>query len=326
MTESPPPVRWGFLGAGRIATRALAPAVRSAHNAVLHTVGARDVERAAALGPVRAVRGYDAVLADPDVEAVYISLTNEAHRPWVEASLRAGKHVLCEKPLGLTGDEVRSMTKVAEETERLLVEALWYRWHPRNTAAERLVAEGAIGHVQHAAASFTFAGRPSATEYRLDPSRGGGALYDLGCYCLSAVAAAVGPRATTHVGSEFVMSGSGVDLTADVSLTFADGSAAHIHCSMDEPGSQLVEVLGTAGRITLPKPALTAGPDEEASLLVVRDGVEELVRFPAVDAYQLMVEACSDRIRGADAFLVPLEHSQQIADWTDRARHGDEGR
>ena len=321
MSSQTGPVRWGFLGAGRIATRALAPALAASSNAVLQVVGARDVARAEALRPVRAVAAYEEVLADPDVEAVYISLTNEAHRPWVEASLRAGKHVLCEKPLGLSADEVRSMARCAQDNDRLLVEAFWYRWHPRNRAVEDLLATGGIGQVQRVDAWFTFAGRFEDTEYRLDPARGGGALYDLGCYCLSAAAAGLGPRELKATKASFASAGSGVDLTADAELTFADGTAARVHCSMDEPGSQGVEYTGSAGRVTLPKPALTAGSDEAASLVLHRDSHgDELRRFEPVDAYSLMVQAFSERVRGREAWVVPLEHSLLVAEWSDAVR------
>ena len=123
------PVRWGFLGAGGIARTALAPAVAAASGAVLHAVAARDPARAAALGPVRAYGDYAALLADDDVDAVYVALHNDAHLPWTLAALAAGKHVLCEKPLGLSAAEVDQMAAAAGD--RLVVEASWYRWHPR---------------------------------------------------------------------------------------------------------------------------------------------------------------------------------------------------
>ena len=187
------PVRWGFLGAGNIATKALGPAVRASYNGVLTAVAARDVQRAQALGatfgpavgtPVTYYSSYEALVADPAVEAVYISLPNDAHKPWTEAALAAGKHVLCEKPLGARPAEVDSMTAAAEAAGRHLVEASWYRWHPRVRLAQQLLAEGAIGTVRHVTSVFTFDG-VAAGNYRLDPSKGGGALYDIGHYALS---------------------------------------------------------------------------------------------------------------------------------------------
>ncbi|HLY31357.1 MAG TPA: Gfo/Idh/MocA family oxidoreductase, partial [Ktedonobacterales bacterium] len=120
MPESP--VRWGFLGAGYIARTALAPAVHAASGAVLQAVAARDIDRARALRPVGAAySAYEEVLADPDVDAVYLSLTNEAHAPWSIAAMQAGKHVLCEKPLAMSAAEVDAMSAVAASSGRLLV-------------------------------------------------------------------------------------------------------------------------------------------------------------------------------------------------------------
>ncbi len=186
------PVGWGFLGAGYIARAALAPAVHSADGAALVAAGARDIARAAALGPRGAAYGsYDEVLADPSVEAVYIALANDDHLPWAERALAAGKHVLCEKPLGLTAAEVRQMAATARAADRLLVEASWNRWHPRTRRAEALLRSGAIGAVRRVEAGFTFAG-VAEDNYRLDPARGGGALYDVGCYATAAALWATG--------------------------------------------------------------------------------------------------------------------------------------
>jgi len=137
-------VRWGFLGAGFIATHALAPAVHAADGATLQAVAARDLDRANRLSPAGNVfDSYDALLRDDDVDAVYISLTNDVHAHWAIAAMRAGKHVLCEKPLAMNAMQVREMTAVAEETGLLLVEASWYRWHPRVRRAQKELAAGA---------------------------------------------------------------------------------------------------------------------------------------------------------------------------------------
>ena len=119
------PVRWGFLGAGNIAATALGPAVHAAEGAVLHAAAARDEDRAAALGPARAYGSYEALLADADVEAVYISLPNDLHLPWTLAALEAGKHVLCEKPLGLDAGQVDAVAQAAAAADRRVVEASW---------------------------------------------------------------------------------------------------------------------------------------------------------------------------------------------------------
>ena len=117
-------VRWGFIGAGYVASRAMAPAVHAANGAILHAVASRDAKRSAQLEPVVVHQSYRTLIDDPNVDAVYISLTNVQHKEWVVAALEAGKHVLCEKPLAMNGEEVRTMQAVAERHQRLLVEAV----------------------------------------------------------------------------------------------------------------------------------------------------------------------------------------------------------
>ncbi|HYN75561.1 MAG TPA: Gfo/Idh/MocA family oxidoreductase, partial [Candidatus Limnocylindria bacterium] len=134
----PTPVRWGFLGAGFVASQALGPAVHAAEGAVLQVVGSRDVSRARALGPARAETSYQAVCDAQDVDVVYVALPNDDHQRWVCAALKAGKHVLCEKPLGLDAADVATMSAAAAAADRMLVEAAWNRWHPRTRRAQIL--------------------------------------------------------------------------------------------------------------------------------------------------------------------------------------------
>lgn len=235
MTAIPDAVRFGFLGAGWIAGRALAPAVHAANGAVLHAVAARDTTRAEQLEPVgRCYDDYAALLLDPDVDVVYINLTNDQHAPWALAALAAGKHVLCEKPLGLGPEEVRGMTDAARSAGRLLVEAFWYRWHPRTRRLEQLLAAGALGPVHEVDAEFSFDGSDDARmtgNYRLDPARGGGALYDVGCYAVSLAHLVLGPslrvdRVETVVGPTGVDLDTAARVTAPAGLTAGKGVAA----------------------------------------------------------------------------------------------------
>ncbi|MFZ0159846.1 MAG: Gfo/Idh/MocA family oxidoreductase, partial [Kineosporiaceae bacterium] len=228
------PVRWGFLGAGYVASRALAPAVHATDGAVLQVVGARDPARAAALEPQRTTASYEAVCTADDVDVVYVALPNNDHLPWVLHALGAGKHVLCEKPLGLDAGEVAVMVEEATRAGRLLVEAAWNRWHPRTRRAEALLA-GATGR-RTVRASFTFSGVP-AGNYRLDPARGGGALLDVGCYTVAASMAALGATGVDVSRVERHLGPTGVDLTTAAVLTHANGSAT-ITASFERPEAQ----------------------------------------------------------------------------------------
>ena len=171
-------VRWGFLGAGFVASKGMAPAVHAAQYASLFGVASRDVERSAQLEPEHVYGSYEELLADSRVQGVYISLANSQHLEWVEKSLRAGKHVLCEKPLGLNAAEVRSMFTTASDCGVMLVEAVWAQWHPRFQRLVEVVRSGAIGDVEAITSRFTFMS-DMTNNYRLNPQMGGGALLDL---------------------------------------------------------------------------------------------------------------------------------------------------
>ena len=133
-------VNWGFLGAGYVASRGLAPAVHASRGAHLYAVASRDELRSATLEPEHVHASYEDLLADEHVDAVYISLSNSQHLEWVTKSLEAGKHVLCEKPLGLNAAETEAMFESASRSGRLLVEAVWGRWHPRFSRMVEIVA------------------------------------------------------------------------------------------------------------------------------------------------------------------------------------------
>ncbi len=309
-------VRWGFLGAGGIATGALGPAVAAARNATLQAVAARDLGRAQALadqfGGKTAYASYDELLADRDVDAVYISLANDNHKPWSLEALVAGKHVLCEKPLGLTAAEVQEMTAAAAVADRIVMEASWYRWHPRTQAAELLVAGGAIGRITNVDSVFTIDGVPTGN-YRWEPARGGGALYDVGCYPVSAAVWAFGGADPERVEARIVDADTGVDLVTDATLHFHGGGTAHVYGGMAEAERQSLVISGGSGSIVFGAGGLLAGKSQVAEMTVTTPSGTEVITFPAVDPYQLMLEAMSDAIAGEEAWLLPLSQSLTIA-------------
>jgi predicted dehydrogenase len=312
-------VRWGFLGAGFVASRGVAPAVHDADGAVLQVVAARDVTRAATLEPVRTVDSYAAVCEADDVDAVYISLPNDDHLPWVVAALEAGKHVLCEKPLGLDVAQVQQMTDVAHAAPTMLVEASWNRWHPRTRRVEALLAD-TPGPIE-VETGFTFPGVPS-DNYRLDPARGGGALLDVGCYAIAAAIMALGddvrvPTAEQHLGP------TGVDLTTAATLVSPRGRAS-ILASFERPESQRWSVTSSSLTLGLPHPAFTSWR-EPSTLQVVEDGVERIETFESCDAYRLMIEAVSARAAGDDVWVLPLETSLAVARAVELVAHTSAG-
>lgn len=306
-------VCWGFLGAGYVASRAMAPAVHAAGGAVLHAVASRDEARSRALEPVVVHAGYRDLIDDPDVDAVYISLTNAQHTPWVIAALEAGKHVLCEKPLALNAADARAMFDVARRVDRLLVEASWVRWHPRFRRMAQLVGSGALGTLTAIDAKFTFIG-DMTDNYRLSPDFGGGALLDVGCYQAQAwVAFTDGAPDTRIEAVEREIGPTGVDLTTRVSATIADTVHASLLSSFARPNGQSLVVSGTAATMRTGDGEAFTSWREPTALLV--DAVEE--RFAPVDAFVLMVEEVSARIVGGEGWIVAPRDSIRTAEILD---------
>ena len=311
------PVRWGFLGAGMIAG-VLAKAVDAADGAVLQAVAARDISRAQALGPASAYGDYAAVVADPDVDAVYVALSNDLHLPWVVAALEAGKAVLCEKPLALTAAEVDAMTAAAAASGALLVEASWYRWHPRVRLARQRLPE--IGPVRHVAAGFTFDGS-LAGNYRLDLERGGGALYDVGCYAVSACLWAVGDGLPEEVVARSTYGPTGVDLVTEAILTWPSGTEAEVRAGISGEGEgQWLILTGEHGEIELRDQPYTSWTQDTTELWVSDGRGTERVPVPGTNAYVVMVEEVSSVLRGGPGWVLPLAESRDTAAVLDAAR------
>jgi predicted dehydrogenase len=301
-------VNWGFLGAGFVASRGLAPAVHASRGAHLYAVASRDEQRSATLEPELVHATYDDLLADERVDAVYISLSNSQHIEWVTKSLEAGKHVLCEKPLGLNAVETAAMFDTAARNGRLLIEAVWGIWHPRFARMVELVATGAIGDIQHIETAFTFTSEMT-DNYRLSPSMGGGALLDVGCYQAHAwVALTKGAADFSITELARTVGPTGIDLTTDVNVRI-NNITAHAVSSFALPSNQQFIVSGTQGRIsTISGESFTTW--NEVSSLLVNDVLEE---FPITNAFVEMVENVSRLIDGEDGWIVSSADSIRVA-------------
>ena len=310
-------VRWGFIGAGYVASRAMAPAVHAASGAELYAVASRDAARSAELEPVVVHDSYRALIEDSNVDAVYISLTNVQHKEWVIAALEAGKHVLCEKPLALNADEVRSMNAVAERHQCLLVEAVWTRWQPRMKRMAQVIQRGDLGDVQSISSAFTFKGDLTGN-YRSDPTMGGGALLDVGCYQAHLWMMLLGETIDYSIETVERTDGpTGIDLTTSVQTTLNGSIRADALCSFDMAPEQRISVTGSTV-------AMRTGDGEAFTLwkqdatLIIGDTVET---FAPDDAFALMVQDVSAAIRGEDSSVFPSTSSLQVAEILDSIRN-----
>jgi predicted dehydrogenase len=313
------PVRWGILGVARIGMRAVIPAMLAASNARVVALASRDQARAEAavteLPGARAYGSYEALLEDPEIEAVYIPLPNGLHAEWVTRAAAAGKHVLCEKTLGMTPDETRAMVGACERAGVLLMEAFMYRHHPQIEWALAQVAAGRVGEVQLVRAGFGFniAGRPD--DIRLVAALGGGSLLDVGCYALNFARAVYGRGPVSAAAQVVVPAGSEVERSVAAALDFGQGQLALIDGDFVAPRHHFAEVVGDKGRLLIPRP-FTPGTSETTVQIELGDETTER-GFEGVDQYQLEVERFGEAIRaGTPPFLLPsdaIEQSDSIA-------------
>ena len=267
-------VRWGMLstsGVGRVAAAALADVPDAEFAAIAGRDGGQAAAYAAELGIPRSFGNYDELLADPEIDAVYVPLPIALHAEWTIKALQAGKHVLCEKPFAPTVAEVESCFDAAEAADRLCIEGLMWRHHPQTLLAQQLIADGAIGKLAYIRAALTVDVPPG--DIRRTGALGGGAALDLGCYCLSAVRLFGGEPLWVSAAQVLdpADGADGGDLRLAATLTMADDVLAQFDVALDYPRRDELELIGTGGKITVPDPWLC----RRGYLELERDGVSE---------------------------------------------------
>jgi predicted dehydrogenase len=289
-------VRLGLLSTANINDEILAGAGESDRVDVV-AVGSRDGDRAEAYaaehGIGRAHGSYDALLGDDGVDAVYISLPNGLHHEWTLKALRAGKHVLCEKPYSRRPAEVEKAWDAAEAAGLVLMEAFMYRHHPQTALIERLVREGAIGRLVSVLSTFTFL-LSDLTNVRALPELDGGALMDTGCYCVSGSRLLAGEPLS--VLAEQVTGPTGVDMALYGTLRFENDVVAQFDTSFVAPRRQYLEVVGEEGVLVVHSPWRVDWPGD---VELVRDDTVEIVDVPVANSYRLELENMADAIAGA---------------------------
>jgi len=297
------PVRFGLLSTARINQAILGGASGSARVEVV-AVASRDAGRASSYaaehGIGRAHGSYEALLEDDEVDAVYVSLPNSLHVEWSIRALEAGKHVLCEKPLTRRPAEAEEAFDAAEAADRFLMEAFMYRHHPQTLRLRELVDDGTIGELRLVRSAFSFP-LTDLANVRMRPELDGGALMDVGCYCVSASRLLAGEP--ERVTGEQVLAGTGVDVRFAGTMRFAGDVVAHFDCGFDLPGRNVVEAVGSDGSLVVRDPWHAREPGLE-----LRRG-EEVVRIgvPDADRYQLQLENFADSIRGTASPLLGRE-------------------
>ena len=305
-------IGFGVIGArSMVATRAVMPAIDASERARLVAVsslGGPVPEPWAHLGAGL----YEDVIDHPDVEVVYIPLPNGMHLEWVERAVAAGKHVLCEKPIALSAAETRRMTAAADAAGVLLVEAWMTPFDARWRAAMTMATAGDLGDVIDIDASFTFTIGPEANDnYRWSAEQGGGALLDVGIYCLGPIVELWGVEPDL-VEATALWHSTGVDARTEATLEWVDGRQARIRCSFVDPEEQRIEIIGTDASLVLADDAHTGGVRADTIVVAAGDGTLDRVHVTPTDPYLGMVDAFAAAIRGDTAWPRPMSASADL--------------
>jgi predicted dehydrogenase len=270
--------------------------------AVASRDGARAREYAERFGIPRAHGSYEALLADPAVDAIYVSLPNGLHVEWSIRALEAGKHVLCEKPMDRRPAEVARAFDVAEREGLVLSEAFMWRHNPQTKRLRELLDDGAIGDVRLVRACFSFALAEEAADVRLDAALDGGGLLDVGSYCVSGARLAAAGEPLSALGSA-VLGPSGVDKRFTGMLRFDGDLLATFDCGIDLPARHELEIVGSQGRMVLADPWHCRNP----GIALERDGRSERIDIERADSYRLELEDMAAAIAGERAPLLGRE-------------------
>ena len=293
------PIRIGVLGAAAIVPMALTNPARHVPEAQIVAIAARDPQRAQRFAKRHNIPHvhptYNDLLVDPEIDAVYNPLPNSLHAEWTIHALRAGKHVLCEKPLSSNTKEAEEMARVAHETGLILSEAFAYRYHPLTARVKEIIASGAIGKVQHIHAQFSFL-LPAPNNIRFKYELAGGALMDTGCYPVSLIRHIA--EAEPHVErAEARLFAPQVDHNMTADFSFADGRTTHMECGMLSPKlfRSVLKVDGEAGTLRVLSPFQ---PHVFNLLTVKGKDINIRERVSGGNSYELQLRAFLKAIRG----------------------------
>lgn len=301
-------LNWGLLSTARI-NQALIPPLQVSKRAHLLAVGSRSQEAAEAYAREnkipRAHGSYEALLADPEIDVIYNPLPNHLHAEWTIKAMAAGKHVLCEKPLALSVEEVDAIESAAKQYGRVVTEAFMYRHHAQTLKVQEIVQSGSLGTVKLIRGSFTFV-ISNAGDVRLDPEMGGGSIWDVGCYPISYARSVLGAEPLEVSGWQ-VTGKSGVDLTFVGQMRFANDILMQFDSSFDIPSHSFMEIIGSDGTLNIPRPFK---PGVNEKLYLTRGDKTETMAVKGQELYLGEVEDMADAILLGQAPRIPLADSR----------------
>src|SRR4030042_2892190 len=303
-----PPLHWGIMGTPRI-NRALIDPIRSSKNSMLCAVASRSPIKAEEFVNTWHIphyhSSYEALLTDPEIDIIYISLPNGLHAEWSIKAMQSGKHVLCEKPLTTSSGDMDVVLKTAGQTSKVISEALMYRHHPQTILVKQMVDTGEIGNLQLIRGSFCYTNTRSS-DPRFDPNLGGGSLWDVGCYPIG-YTRFITEKEPLDVYGQQITGPTGIDLLFAGQLHFAGGVIAQFECSFITPFKVYMEMTGDKGRIIISEPYK---PGLRTKLILERDGQTQTIRIKGAKLYQGEVNDIENAILYGNLPRISLEDSR----------------
>lgn len=292
-------MKWGVLSTAKIGLTQVIPAIQRSKNGRVVAIASRNIENAKNVAKdldiATAYGSYEELLDDPAIDAVYIPLPNALHKEWVIKAAEKKKHVLCEKPVAITVEELQEMIDACERNGVKFMEAFMYQFHPQHEKVKELIAEGTIGEVATMRASFTFF-LDDSSNIRLSEDLAGGSMFDVGCYALHSIRNIFDAEPVSVYAAQSNRGNFQVDTTMVGVMHFADGKLGIFDSSFDADGQNVYEIAGSKGRITVPG---AYRPDEnenmEGKIIVQVNGETTVHSFPG-DQYKLMVEHFAEAV------------------------------
>lgn len=308
-------IKWGVISTANIALTQFIPAIYRANMELIAIAsrGPKVHDVAKNLHVKRAYESYDELLQDSEVEAVYIPLPNDLHVEWVVKAAQAGKHILCEKPIALTKDEFKQMQRVCKENGVVFMEAFMYQFHPQYQVVKDFLTQGAIGDIKLYQSSHSFLLEDRTTNIRMDATKGGGAMWDVGCYSFHALQNLLGHEVETVYANSVLHEQNGVDLTTSLIATLNNGVQANIDCSFDMFEQNEVTIVGSKGRIHL-KNAFRPDRAGHIGEIIIDTANETRTVFVSGDIYRLEIEFFERLIKGEEDVAVQHQLSIQNID------------
>lgn len=301
-------LRWGLLSTAHI-NRALIPPLTASKRNRLMAVASRSQSTADSYAREwkipRALGSYDALLNDPDIDVIYNSLPNSLHAEWTIKALRAGKHVLCEKPMALSLPEMDAIKAALQETKRVAAEAFMYRHHPQTLKVQEMVGDGSLGKVQLIKGSFTFMLTREA-DVRLAKELGGGSIWDVGCYPISYARMVAGAEPLEVFGWQITGS-TGIDMSFIGQMRFPNDVHAQFDCGFMSPFHSFIEIVGTEGTLNIPVPFK---PEKKEKVFFTHGNRTDTIEIKGQELYIGEVEDMADAILLGEPPLISLDDSR----------------